>query len=438
MPGIYILTKKSLLHFNREATRQGSQGGEGGSDGRARLSHWLEHWGNPDASALPGQVWFTCLTGGPTGRLWFTPLTCVALRSQAPPLLRCFCEWRGVPGRLYGDQQRSAPVSPRLRPRGPCQHPAHCGPRVMPQSGGRGAAPTGGPSVLTSRAPPPFRWPTRPRPAGGEVGARRGARGPRRDRRCGRERAAPGAAAQAPRTAWRRRARSCAGSAGPAGGETRTRAPRRLWCSAALCAPRPPGNFPAWSRQSGAGAKRELGVPLPALRSPGEGDPRAVFHLGDGGSQAVGEPGARHGKRALPGRPRWAWSASPEPGGAGRGPRPARCWWGGGSVAAPKENRQPSSRKSGPWGSGDAELGMPPGGEREDRSCPPVTGRKPSAWWPGGREVGAAAGSRGLPPSRPPEVKALGAPWSRREPLRSVKPQSLYMAPARGCSEGRW
>ena len=32
MPGIYILTKKSLLHFNREATRQGSQGGEGGSD----------------------------------------------------------------------------------------------------------------------------------------------------------------------------------------------------------------------------------------------------------------------------------------------------------------------------------------------------------------------------------------------------------------------
>ena len=56
----------------------------------------------------------------------------------------------------------------------------------------------------------------------------------------------------------------------------------------------------------------------PGLRLPGEGDPRAVFHPGDGGSQAVGEPGARHGKRALHGRPRWAWSASP------------RAWgWGG-------------------------------------------------------------------------------------------------------------
>lgn len=180
MPGIYILTKKSLLHFNREATRQGSQGGEGGSDGRARLSHWLEHWGNPDASALPGQVWFTCLTGGPTGRLWFTPLTCVALRSQAPPLLRCFCEWRGVPGRLYGDQQRSAPVSPRLRPRGPCQHPAHCGPRVMPQSGGRGAAPTGGPSVLTSRAPP---IPVAHAPSAGRRRGRGAAGSPRTEKR---------------------------------------------------------------------------------------------------------------------------------------------------------------------------------------------------------------------------------------------------------------
>lgn len=89
----------------------------------------------------------------------------------------------------------------------------------------------------------------------------------------------------------------------------------------------------------------------PGLALPGGGRPAGSFHLGDGGSQAVGEPGARHGKRALPGRPRWAWSASPEPGGAGRGPRPARCWWGGGSVAAPKEIRQPSSRKSGPWGS---------------------------------------------------------------------------------------
>lgn len=224
MPGIYILTKKSLLHFNREATRQGSQGGEGGSDGRARLSHWLEHWGNPDASALPGQVWFTCLTGGPTGWLGFTPLTCVALRSQAPPLLRCFCEWRGVPGRLYGAQQRSAPVSPRLRPRGPCQHPAHCGPRVMPQSGGRGAAPTGGPSVLTSRAPP---IPVAHAPSAGRQRGRGAAGSPRTEKRPpGRAgAAAPGAAAQAPRTAWRRRARSCAGSAGPAGGETRPRAP---------------------------------------------------------------------------------------------------------------------------------------------------------------------------------------------------------------------
>lgn len=51
-------------------------------------------------------------------------------------------------------------------------------------------------------------------------------------------------------------------------------------------------------------------MPLPAFPSLGEGDPRAVFHPGDGGSQAVGEPGARHGKRALPGRPTWAWSAS--------------------------------------------------------------------------------------------------------------------------------
>lgn len=220
MPGIYILTKKSLLHFNREATRQGSQGGEGGSDGRARLSHWLEHWGNPDASALPGQVWFTCLTGGPTGRLWFTPLTCVALRSQAPPLLRCFCEWRGVPGRLYGDQQRSAPVSPRLRPRGPCQHPAHCGPRVMPQSGGRGAAPTGGPSVLTSRAPPNSGGPR----ALGRPAARSGRGGEPEDRE---ETAGAGGSAQRRVRPRKPRGRPGGGGRAPARGPRGPREVRR-------------------------------------------------------------------------------------------------------------------------------------------------------------------------------------------------------------------
>lgn len=107
-------------------------------------------------------------------------------------------------------------------------------------------------------------------------------------------------------------------------------------------------------------------------------------------------------------------------------------------MAAPQEIRQHLLPEKWGMGShGDAELGNATGPEGEDRSCPPVTGRKPSAWWPGGWEVGASAGSRGLPPSRAPVVKALGAPLSRREPLRSVKPQSLYMAPARGCSEGR-
>ena len=60
--------------------------------------------------------------------------------------------------------------------------------------------------------------------------------------------------------------------------------------------------------RGGAGGKKRLGVPLLAFHSLGEGDPQAVFCRADGGAQAVGE--ARHGKRALPGRPTWAWSAS--------------------------------------------------------------------------------------------------------------------------------
>lgn len=103
-------------------------------------------------------------------------------------------------------------------------------------------------------------------------------------------------------------------------------------------------------------------------------------------------------------------------------------------MAAPQEIRQHLLPEKWGMGShGDAELGNAAGLVEGGQVLPAVTGRKPSAWWPGGREVGAAAGSRGLPPSRAPVVKAVGAPPSRREPLRSVKPQSLYMAPARGC-----
>lgn len=108
-------------------------------------------------------------------------------------------------------------------------------------------------------------------------------------------------------------------------------------------------------------------------------------------------------------------------------------------MAAPQEIRQHLLPEK--WGigsHGDAELGNAAGPGGGGQVLPAVTGRKPSAWWPGGREVGAAAGSRGLPPSRAPVVEAVGASPRRREPLRSVKPQSLYMAPAWGCSEGRW
>lgn len=93
----------------------------------------------------------------------------------------------------------------------------------------------------------------------------------------------------------------------------------------------------------------------------------------------------------------------------------------------PRKTGNTSSRKSRAWASAEMQnWGMPSGWAGEDRSCRPVTGRKPSAWWWGGREVGAAAGSRGLPPSQAPAVKALGAPLSRREPEKCETPKPLH------------
>lgn len=178
MPGIYILKKKNHYYIliGRPPDKVPRVGwgvvmaglGCEALVGAMAVQRWVTLMPTPYQSHLgtfPGQIRFTCLTRGPSGWLWFTPLICVALRSQAPPLPRCFCEWRGRPWPAVRGSAEVSACKPTSEAQGPLPAPCPLWPaRDAPErreGGGTHGRPLG---ADVTRPPSPFRWPTRPGP----------------------------------------------------------------------------------------------------------------------------------------------------------------------------------------------------------------------------------------------------------------------------------